>query len=176
MKSVNNKKKYRYLKHFDENIDNALLLLGLGKSSCRWFNPLYNLLSALAFSVLSHCMLTIRKSPSWWMMYGFIHSRRSTVARTCFLLSVDAAAESFNVSIHLGVDRYQEITPLGVKAGREQHKRPWLVNCRDRLTIVCLSPVNTFQYKDHTLGSGTLWKRGQKDCHTRTDIVRYSLF
>lgn len=34
MKSVNNKKKYRYLKHFDENIDSALLPLGLGKSSC----------------------------------------------------------------------------------------------------------------------------------------------
>lgn len=70
MKLVN--KKYRYLKRIDGNIDTALFL-GLGKSSCRWFNPLYNLLSALAFSVLSHCMLTIRKSLfDEWCMALFI--------------------------------------------------------------------------------------------------------
>lgn len=37
------------------------------------------------------------------MTYGFIHSRRTTVARICFLLSVEAACENIDVIIQLGV-------------------------------------------------------------------------
>lgn len=37
------------------------------------------------------------------MTHGFIHSRRSTAARTCILFSVDAACEILDVSIQLGV-------------------------------------------------------------------------